>query len=94
MIVYLYLVIGVLTRVLLPWLVKLRTSEDKIDWQWKFLRGQLIGALMVFLLLPLLIPGYHEAIESWDAASAWSAGYAVADLGRMIDKAFVGHVNS
>jgi len=85
---YLFVAIGVLARAIIPWLRKLRDEENLswTDWKWVYVRGQLIGALIVFLAIPALISDFDAVAQmSWQLA--WLAGWGVADFGREADKA-------
>lgn len=83
---YLYVFLGILARAILPWLLKMYEQKERIDWNWEYMRGQLIAVLVVVVALPLLISDI-DSIAAWDWQAAWLAGYAVADIGRMAEKA-------
>jgi len=82
---YLYVFLGILARAVLPWLLKMYESKEKIDWDWTYLRGQLIAVLVIVVAIPLLITDLNS-VAGWDWQTAWLAGYAVADVGRMVEK--------
>lgn len=82
---YIFLLAGILARVFIPYLVTLYKTDEEWDWKWVYLRGQLIGAAIVFLALPVLL-GDLNAVASWDWQAAFLSGYGVAEIGRFVDK--------
>ncbi len=84
---YLFLFVGVISRAIAPYIVKLAFSqEEKMNWEWKYLRGQLALALLAFVLMPLLVPNLADAIERSNWQALWGVGWAAADVGRLLDK--------
>lgn len=85
-----FFIIGVLTRMTLPWAVKvvnqLRDEEnvEDIKWNWRYLTGQLLATIVVLSLTQLLVSDFEVAFET--RRSAWMTGYVVAETGRMLDK--------
>ena len=82
--------IGVLTRALLPWLIKIivqlrSESDEPVKWQWRYLGGQLLTALVVLLISPLLVDDILVILDASPFA-AWAIGYSVAAIGRELDK--------
>jgi len=86
MLPYVWLGLGVLARMIIPWLLKLYKGADMAAWDWKYLYGQLIGAAIVFFAIPVLI-GDLEAVAKLGFQAAFMSGYAAADIGRLMDKA-------
>ncbi len=80
-----FLIAGILSRMLIPWLVKVYQSQNGFNWEWKYLRGQAIAVLITFVGLPLLLNDI-SAVGAWDAQAAFLSGYAAAEIGRFIDK--------
>jgi hypothetical protein len=83
-------VLGVLTRMVLPWLIKIvaqlkSENPEPIQWQWRYLAGTGLTAVVVLLVTPLLIEDVTVILESSPFA-AWSIGYAIAAIGRELDK--------
>jgi hypothetical protein len=85
---YVAIMLGVFCRAIIPWLRELQSNPD-VGWDWRYLRGQLIGAVMVVLALPLLID--LQNASNWSFLPAWLSGWAAADIGRMFDKTITGH---
>lgn len=83
---YVFMVLGVISRMLIPWLVEIYKAQNGWDWKWKYLRGQLVSTAIVFIGLPLLI-GDVSAVNEMAWQLAWLAGYGTAEVGRFIDKA-------
>ena len=90
---YIFLVMGVLARMFIPYLVKLyknsRAEKNgntpaKLNWEWKYLRGQAIAALIIFIAFPLLVSDL-ASVGGWDQQAAFLAGYGVAEIGRFVD---------
>jgi hypothetical protein len=83
---YIALVAGILARMLIPWLVQVYKNRNGWNWQWKYLRGQLVAAVIAFVALPLLLSDLAE-VGSWGIQEAFLAGYGAAEIGRFLDKA-------
>jgi hypothetical protein len=83
------LALGVLARMLIPWLLLVRQSMGNGDkppeWKWRYLFGQLIGVGVLLIGLPLLVSDLKE-VMAWPWQAAWLAGYGAAELGRLADK--------
>ena len=85
---WLALVVGILARMIGPYLIELYVASeagDKIAWQWKYLRGQLILTAVVFLILPYIFPDL-TMVGEMGVQQAWVQGFAVAAIGRELDK--------
>lgn len=81
--------LGVLSRVFVPWLNARRANPDEAKWSWRFVWPQIIAVAIVLLLLPLLLGTSLESVGDMTFVSAYLSGYAVADIGRLVDKRFV-----
>ncbi len=81
---WIFLVLGVLCRIFVPFLLA-RRDDPTLSWSWRFIWPQLITVLVVFLVLPLLISDL-EAVSNMAPAVAYLAGWAAADVGREADK--------
>lgn len=83
---YVFVFVGMLVRVLLPWLVKLyQENENGVEWNWKYLRGQLIIFAALAVALPIMASDL-EAVSGMTFQAAFTFGYAAADVGRLFDK--------
>ncbi len=78
--------LGVISRIFIPWLNARRVNPDEANWSWRFVWPQLIAVLIVFLGLPLALSSVG-AVGELAFAAAWLIGWAVADVGRFVDKA-------
>ena len=87
LVMVLCIVLGGATRAIVPWLLKLYQKEAGwSDWEWGYLRGQLIAVLLFVLAMPVLVQNLPDIIGSNDWYTAWLTGYASADIGRLVDK--------
>lgn len=85
---WLALALGIVTRMVGPYLIELYKSNengDKLTWNWKYLRGQAILTVVVFMALPYLMPSLDKVGEM-ALQQAWMAGFAIAAVGRELDK--------
>lgn len=85
---YLVLLIGVLSRAVVPWLVKLYKgvkNGESVNWDWSYLTGQLIFALAVMISVPVLVDNLPDTL-SQNLQLVFMAGWAVADVGRLVEK--------
>lgn len=75
--------VGIVTRFVGPWLIKVYKSndDDKVSWEWKYLRGQVIAITLVLLLLPMLYGEDIAAVYVMNGNAAFLAGYGVASIG-------------
>ena len=80
------LILGVLSRVFIPWLAKRRENPAEAKWDWKFVWPQLVAAVLILLLLPVLVTDL-EAVGTLPLQVGWLAGWAAADIGRKTYKA-------
>lgn len=85
---YAGILLGIFSRMMIPWLRELMANPGT-DWDWMYLRGQIIGALIIILALPILID--LQNASAWSFLPAWFAGWAAADIGRMFDKTITGY---
>lgn len=81
---YVFMLLGVVARAIVPWLIKMYRQEEWISWEWKALRSQLVGVVLVLVLLPSLMDNLND-IMNWDWQKAWLAGYAISDLSMLVE---------
>jgi hypothetical protein len=84
------LFLGVISRVFVPWLNARRANPETAQWSWRYVWPQAIAVVIVLLLLPLLLGTTIESVGDMTLVSAYLAGYAVADIGRLVDKRLTG----
>ncbi len=85
---YLFLFLGIVSRVFLPWLISRRNAAQSgrsLPWTWRFVWPQLVSVGVVVLLLPFLLSNLANIAEL-EYTAAYLAGWASADLGREADK--------
>jgi hypothetical protein len=86
---YLFLFLGIVSRVFLPWLISRRNAAaaggQSLPWSWRFVWPQLVSVGVVVLLLPFLLSNLANIAEL-EYTAAYLAGWAAADLGREADK--------
>jgi len=84
---YLFLFLGVVARLVLPWLVKVYKSAEgeDVSWSWKYLRAQALLLALFVVALPL-IAGDMSVIPTMEFQTAFVAGYTMADVSRLINK--------
>lgn len=84
---YLFLFLGVVARLVLPWLVKVYKSAEgeDVSWSWKYLRAQAMLLALFVVALPL-IAGDMSVIPTMEFQTAFVAGYTMADVSRLINK--------
>jgi hypothetical protein len=80
-----FLIAGILARMLIPWLVKVYESQNGFNWEWKYLRGQAISVVIIFIALPLLLSDIKDVVN-WAPQAAFLAGYGAAEIGGFVDK--------
>lgn len=80
------LLLGVLSRIFIPWLNARRLNPEKADFSWPFVWPQLAAVVIVALGLPLVITNI-EAVGQLALTSAYLIGWGAADVGRFVDKA-------
>jgi hypothetical protein len=55
---YVFLLLGILSRVFLPWLISRRNAAhtgQPLPWSWRYVWPQLVSVGVVVLLLPFLL---------------------------------------
>jgi hypothetical protein len=77
---------GVVSRIFIPWLNSRRVNPDEAKWSWRYVWPQLVAVLIVALGLPLVLTNV-EGVGQLSFAPAYLIGWAVADVGRFVDKA-------
>jgi hypothetical protein len=84
---YLFLFLGVVARLVLPWLVKVYKSAEgeDVSWSWDYLRAQALVMALFVVALPL-IAGDMSVIPTMEFQTAFVAGYTMADVSRLINK--------
>lgn len=83
---YLFFALGVLGRVVIPYIQAKLASDEPLSFDWRYLGGQLITAVLA--LIPLLqSPDFlgELGIMSWVAALLY--GWGSGDIGRALQKA-------
>lgn len=85
-----YVALGIISRMLFPWFVKIyknnqKEEPERLNWEWRYLRGQLIASAAIFLLLPYLLDNW-DSIGGLAFQTAYLAGMGVAEFGRLVDK--------
>ena len=80
------LILGLASRVFLPWLAA-RRKDPLLSWQWSYFWPQLLSFVLIVMVLPLVI-SEMETVNNMPIQMAWLAGWGAADLGRQVVKAF------
>jgi len=80
------LFVGLIARILVPWLAKRRADPANAKWSWKFVWPQLLSFGIIIILIPLLV-GDLNAIANMPYQAAWLVGWGAADIGRKTWKA-------
>ena len=83
---WLFLGLGVVARVFVPWLAKRREQPESAKWAWPYVWPQLISVVLILLLLPVVVSDM-SIVSSLPFPAAWLAGWAAADIGRETYKA-------
>lgn len=86
---YVGLLVGVLGRVIVPWLIKRLQEPNGLNWDWKKAWAQLLTGLLSFLALLAANPQlptltWTQALGLGLASAA--AGWGFADAGREVKK--------
>lgn len=89
---YAGLIIGVLGRVVIPWLIMRGNEEPPTPWEWRKVNAQLLAGALALLGLIAAEPNlpnftFQQALAV--GLSAALAGWGVADVGRETKKAVV-----
>jgi len=80
---YLFFGLGVLSRVVLPYLQMWLADKRRFDW--RYLTGQILAA--VAALIPMLAsPEWFSNVGAMVWAAAFAYGWASADIGRKVQK--------
>ena len=84
---YIGLAVGVVARVILPWLIK--RLESPSPWDWNKAAGQLVAGVLAFITLLAANPTIGEM--TWQGAlaigvAAAAGGWGAADIGRTVKK--------
>ena len=82
------LLVGLLARVLVPWLAKRREDPEGAQWSWRFVWPMMLSFGILLLLVPLLV-GELETVAQMPAQAAWLVGWGAADIGRKTYKTLV-----
>lgn len=87
MVIYLGAFVGVVARILIPWLMVWLDEGSK--WDWRKAAGQMLSSAGVFLVLVAVNPDLPTL--SWQQAlalglSSAAGGWGVADVGRTAQK--------
>jgi len=85
---WVFLFIGLLGRVFIPWLSVRQQDPENAKWSWKYVWPQLLSFAILFLLLPLLISDL-EAVSDIPFQAAWLLGWGAGDVGRKTYKALI-----
>ena len=80
---YLIFALGVLSRIFVPWLVA-RRENPGLGWSWRYIWPQLVTALVVAMVLPLVVD--LASVAQMEIPAAYLAGWGAADVGRTADK--------
>ena len=78
---WVFLLIGLLGRVFIPWLVVRQQDPENAQWAWKYVWPQALSFVILFLMLPLLIADL-EAVSQIPFQAAWLMGWGAGDIGR------------
>ena len=85
---WLFLIGGILARILVPWLIA-RREDASLSWSWGYIWPQMVSFVVIVLMLPLLIADLAE-IGFYDLQVAFLVGWGAADVGRTGYKVFDG----
>ena len=80
---YALFALGVLSRIFVPWLVA-RKQDPTLSWSWRYIWPQLVTAIVVVMVLPLIFD--LAAVANMALPAAYIAGGGAADVGRTLDK--------
>jgi len=83
---YLFFALGVLGRVVIPYLQAKLSSDEPLSFDWRYLVGQLITAVLA--LIPLLQgPDFLMELGAMGWVAALLYGWGSGDIGRALQKA-------
>ena len=83
---YLFFGLGVLGRVVIPYIQAKLASDEPLSFDWRYLVGQLITAILA--LIPLLQgPDFLTELGAMGWVAALLYGWGSGDIGRMLQKA-------
>lgn len=84
---YLLVVIGAIGRVVVPYVLRMLETEGPLQFDWRYVIGQVIGVLGA--LVPLFIePGFVEGLTDMGYLALILLGWASGDIGRHVQKAY------
>ena len=78
---WIFLLVGLLGRVFIPWLAVRQQDPENAQWAWPYVWPQLLSFGILFLLLPLLVADL-EAVSQIPYQAAWLVGWGAGDIGR------------
>ena len=80
--VILWLSLGVIARVVVPWLVARANDPEnpELGWDWKYVWPQLITVIVNLIILPITVPDF-TALEGASFQILFLAGWGASDLG-------------
>lgn len=87
---YVGLLVGVLGRVVIPWLIAILDSDGPVPWEWRKAGAQILVGGLAFLGLVAANPQLPDL--NWQQALALglataASGWGFADMGREVKKA-------
>lgn len=78
--------LGVVSRIFIPWLNERRLNPEEAKWSWRYIWPQLAAVAIIALGVPLVLSNL-ESVGALAFAPAYLIGWAIADVGRFVDKA-------
>jgi hypothetical protein len=75
------LTVGVLARIVVPFLME-RRENPSLSWDWKYVWPQIISFVIIALMLPVIVPNL-ESIADLDYQAAFLVGWAAGDIGNV-----------
>lgn len=83
--VYLIFVLGVLCRVVIPYLMEWTQSHDPFDA--RYLVGQLLGAIIAAIPF-IFTTGFMNDFAGMELIAVFGYGWGFTDIGRRLDKGY------
>jgi hypothetical protein len=83
---WLSLFVGLVARIVVPWLAVRQSNPQEANWSWRFVWPMVVSFVLVFLVLPLVIADL-TVVSTLPYQAAWLMGWGAADLGRKSYKA-------
>lgn len=80
------LIVGLLARIIVPWLAVRQADPVNADWSWRFVWPMVVSFVIVFLILPLVVADL-AVVQTLPFQAAWLMGWGAADIGRKSYKA-------